>query len=68
MKAVSEGAREFEAIAATSNLEGFAYPCGMCLQVMAEFGRELRVVVVNGVGEVAEFGLAELLPRVFGVG
>lgn len=68
LKAVSEGVQEFEAIAVTSNLKDFAYPCGMCLQVMAEFNPELRVVVVNGAKEVAEFGLKELLPKMFGLG
>ncbi len=38
-KAVYEGEREFSAIAVCSSGSGYVYPCGACLQVLAEFSR-----------------------------
>ena len=51
-KAVSEGEREFEAIAIIGGKEGetaeFCSPCGMCRQVMAEFcAPDFRVLLGN---------------------
>lgn len=52
-KAVSEGEREFKAIAivgkgvdAGTSFPEFAYPCGICRQVMLEFCREDFTVLV----------------------
>jgi cytidine deaminase len=65
-KAVSEGERDFEAIAVVS--EGTATPCGACRQVLAEFNRDLRVIVADVEGSEEnhrEFCLSELLPEAF---
>jgi cytidine deaminase len=65
-KAISEGERDFEAIAVVS--EGAATPCGACRQVLAEFNPELRVVVADveeGEASHREFSLSELLPEAF---
>jgi cytidine deaminase len=66
-KAVSEGERQFVAIAVvTSNA---ATPCGACRQVLAEFGLETLVLVADAAGNLKqEARLAELLPRAFGPG
>ena len=72
-KAVSEGEREFEAIAIVGNKEGslpeeweFCAPCGVCRQVMMEFvnPEEFSVILGNG-KEVKTFTLKELLPESF---
>ena len=64
-KAVSEGARDFTAIAIASN--GSApYPCGACRQALNEFAPGLRVLVTWGEGEVDETTLSALLPHGFG--
>ena len=64
-KAVSEGARDFTAIAIASN--GSApYPCGACRQALNEFAPGLRVLVTWGEGEVDETTLPQLLPHGFG--
>jgi cytidine deaminase len=65
VKAVSEGARDFRAVAvATSNA---ATPCGICRQFLYEFGPEMTVITVDPAGEVGFEGpLAELLPHGFG--
>lgn len=63
-KAVSEGARVFIAIAIAGS--GSApYPCGICRQVLNEFGPGMRVLITWD-GETRETTLAALLPHGFG--
>ena len=70
-KAVSEGEREFEAIAIVGGYEGapkdYAYPCGICRQVMQEFAMEdFKVIVAKSLTDYKEYRLEELLPYGFG--
>lgn len=65
-KAVSEGEREFEALAVIADTEGPCSPCGACRQVMADF-RIPRIIMANLRGEVKTTSLAELLPFAFGL-
>lgn len=71
-KAVSEGRRTFRAIAIAGGMEGtmpsdYAYPCGICRQVMQEFGgKDFTVVVARSVTDYKEYRLEELLPFGFG--
>lgn len=61
--AVSEGEREFEALAVVS--ENLAPPCGACRQVLAEFGLDTQVIVAD-LAERREVHLvADLLPTAF---
>ncbi len=63
-KAVSEGERDFTALVVASSNGGS--PCGACRQVLAEFGLDILVLVVNSKGEVLhESPLASLLPSAF---
>ncbi len=65
-KAVSEGEREFEAIAVVTDNGGS--PCGSCRQVLAEFGLDIIVYIANGENNLLEEITVEaLLPRSFGV-
>jgi cytidine deaminase len=71
-KAVSEGERDFAAIAIAgwpkNGKPGFAWPCGVCRQVMAEFcaPASFRVIVGTGEDSYRVRTLAELLPEGFG--
>lgn len=72
-KAVSEGEREFAAIAIVGGAKDTeaketCAPCGVCRQVMREFcdPQEFRVLLEDGKGGVLNFKLAELLPLGFG--
>lgn len=71
-KAVSEGDRAFWAIAIAGGLEGkepvdYAYPCGICRQVMQEFaGSDFQIIVAKSVDDYKIYALAELLPEGFG--
>ena len=71
-KAVSEGERNFEAIAIVGgpkgDIRGFAAPCGVCRQVMAEFCdvKTFDVIIYDG-KEMKSMKLEELLPLSFGM-
>ncbi|MBN1147140.1 MAG: cytidine deaminase [Anaerolineales bacterium] len=63
-KAVSQGERQFVAIAVVTSNGGA--PCGSCRQVLAEFGLETRVLIANADGSLLqEYSLGELLPAAF---
>lgn len=69
-KAVSEGDREFAAIAIVGNDENtpigkgtFCPPCGVCLQVMAEFcPADFEIIIAKGYDDYEVHTLHELLP------
>jgi cytidine deaminase len=65
-KAVSEGEREFTAIAIVGPGPSPVTPCGACRQVLIEFGRDL-VVIMAGDDSVEVRRLDELLPEAFGL-
>ncbi|MCM1026777.1 MAG: cytidine deaminase [Roseburia sp.] len=71
-KAVSEGERHFTAIAIVGGMEGqepqdYAYPCGICRQVMREFVQDdFEIIVAKSTEDWLEFRLDELLPFGFG--
>ena len=64
-KAISEGKRSFKKIAVINDSENYAYPCGICRQVLSEFGINLIVIVANNKGEYVVHKLSELLPYDF---
>lgn len=73
-KAVSEGEREFRAIAIVGSPAGepvhLAWPCGVCRQVMMEFCDPEEFVIISAKSE-EEYEcrtLRELLPEGFGPG
>ena len=63
-KAVSEGEREFAALALIADTDGPCSPCGACRQVIADF-RIPRIIMANLRGEVKVVTLSELLPFAF---
>lgn len=63
-KAVSEGEREFRALAIASSA-GEAMPCGICRQVLMEFEPELRVITGKDEDHLENYSLSELLPGAF---
>lgn len=71
-KAVSEGEREFAAIAIAGGAQGAALdycpPCGVCRQVMMEFcdAKVFQVILVKSETEYRVFTLEELFPMGFG--
>lgn len=65
LKAVSEGVREFDAIAiAGTGIK--PYPCGACRQFLNEFSPDIRILVTDEKGNYDETSLSILLPHGFG--
>lgn len=68
-KAVSEGEKEFTAIAVAAKKYGKTtefLPCGVCLQVMAEFcDGDFKILTVKDEKQFSEYTLSELLPNSF---
>ena len=70
-KAVSEGRREFAAIAVVGGPEGavqdFCPPCGICRQVLAEFcdPESFRIILAKNEEEYESYTMAEMLPHSF---
>ncbi|XP_036996003.1 cytidine deaminase isoform X1 [Artibeus jamaicensis] len=66
-KAVSEGHKDFKAIAIASDLQDdFISPCGSCRQVMREFGANWDVYMTKPDGTYVVHSVQELLPDSFG--
>lgn len=69
-KAVSEGKKEFTAIAIVGGPEGktesFCAPCGVCRQVMVEFcSKDFKIISAKNEHEYKIQTLGELLPDSF---
>lgn len=65
-KAISEGIKEFSALAVVADTEGPVTPCGVCRQVMAEFfDPQMPIYLGNLRGDLVKTSLAELLPASF---
>lgn len=69
-KALSEGKRDFTAIAVAGDSGERLTPCGVCRQVLVEFvcPETFRVIMEDGEGGVTSIALSELLPAYFGPG
>jgi len=63
VKAVSEGEREFVAIAVVT--ENGGTPCGACRQMLREFGEDLVILIGDTEGRYRETTLRQLLPDSF---
>ncbi|MBI4630355.1 MAG: cytidine deaminase [Chloroflexi bacterium] len=64
VKAISEGERQFETLVVAT--ENGGSPCGSCRQMLAEFGLDLTILIVNAEGKILqETSLKELLPQAF---
>ena len=69
-KAVSEGEREFLAIAIVGGkgeeLSDFCAPCGVCRQVLAEFTDENFRILLGTPEQFSVYSMKEILPYSFG--
>ncbi|MFY9214858.1 MAG: cytidine deaminase [Tissierellaceae bacterium] len=64
-KAVSEGSRQIKKIAVVGDANP-TFPCGVCRQVIREFGKDARIIIANSEDDYREYTLDELLPNSFG--
>ena len=73
-KAISQGNRKIKAIAIAggnkeeSKLLSYAYPCGICRQVISEFSDSQTVIIVaKSEKEYKCYKISELIPFAFGM-
>jgi cytidine deaminase len=64
-KAVSEGHKKIKTIAIVGDSSP-TYPCGVCRQVIREFGKDANIIIANTEDDYKEYTLDELLPYSFG--
>ena len=64
-KAISEGLRNFEAIAVATYSGDQAAPCGMCRQFLFEFAPNLKIIIGRDEENIEVTSLDELLPKGF---
>lgn len=65
VKAISEGKKDFIAIAIVGDQDNPTPPCGACRQFLYEFKPDLKIHLI-GREEIITFDLRELLPEAFG--
>ena len=70
VKAVSEGVREFTAIAIAGGFgevpETYCAPCGVCRQVMVEFcSKDFKIILAKTPDDYREYTLEEIMPLGF---
>lgn len=64
-KAISEGNRKFKKIAIISDSKDYTYPCGICRQVLSEWGLDMEVIVADSNENYRTHKLSEILPYAF---
>ena len=69
-KAVSEGVKEFDAIAIVGGKNGvvtdYCPPCGVCRQVMSEFCKgDFKIILAKSIDDFKVYTLDELMPARF---
>ncbi|NLY46198.1 MAG: cytidine deaminase [Tissierella sp.] len=64
-KAISEGSTKIKEIAVVGDADP-TFPCGVCRQVIREFGKDATVIIANSEDDYKEYTLDELLPNSFG--
>ena len=63
--AVSQGEKDFIAIAIVNSTEKIITPCGACLQVLSEFSKNLQIILVSVKNEIIRTDLKNLFPKPF---
>jgi cytidine deaminase len=63
-KAISEGEKAFKAIAVVSSSKDYTFPCGICRQVIVEFGKDIDIIVAKDY-DYEVYKIEELLPKSF---
>ena len=64
-KAISQGKRKIKHIAVVADTEDLTPPCGVCRQIIWEFGGDVPVTMANLHGKTETVQMKDLLPRAF---
>ena len=63
--AISQGKRKIKRIAVVADTEELTPPCGVCRQIIWEFGGDIPVIFGNLHGKTETVQMKDLLPRAF---
>ena len=63
--AISQGKRKITTIAVVADTADLTPPCGVCRQIIWEFGGDIPVILANLRGDVETVQMKDLLPRAF---
>ena len=63
--AISQGKRKIKRIAVVADTESLTPPCGVCRQIIWEFGGDIPVLLANLNGKTETVQMRDLLPRAF---
>lgn len=63
--AISQGKRKIVKIAVVADTEDLTPPCGVCRQIIWEFGGDIPVILANLKGKTEVVQMRDLLPRAF---
>lgn len=65
-RGISEGESKIKAIAVVGSFEEYTYPCGICRQVIVEFGDEdIKVILAKNEDDYIVKDMGEVLPGAF---
>lgn len=64
-KGISEGKRDFVALAIVTDLEDFCPPCGACRQLLWDYAPDLEIILATPSGARKHYSLRELFPQAF---
>jgi len=64
-KAISEGERQFDAIAVVTDTDTLTPPCGACRQLIWEFCGDIPVIMSNLKGKTETIRMSQLFPKPF---
>ena len=66
-KALTDGKKNFVAVAVVARCDGGPMPCGACRQLLAEYAADAKVFVADNRApdKIREFTVRELLPAAF---
>jgi cytidine deaminase len=68
-KALTDGRKDFIAVAVVARVPGGPMPCGACRQLLAEYAPAAKVLIADSrtPGKIREFTVRDLLPLAFAI-
>ena len=66
-KALTDGHKDFAAVAVVARCAGGPLPCGACRQLLSEYAPDARVLIADSgnLNTIKQFTMRELLPSAF---
>ena len=58
--------RDIDTVVVVGSIDKLSYPCGVCRQMIREFGENIRIIVAKNTEEYKEYTIRDLLPESFG--